>query len=136
MAAILILTSAFICLCLGTAHIYLTLFTSAFDPRDEAVKHLLNNTNPRLTNETTFANAAIGFHISHSLGIIIFALIFGYLAAIKSTLLFDSNFLLSLGLISLIAYLLLAIKYWFSKPLIGIAAALIAYIGGIIADVI
>jgi len=64
-----------------------------------------------LTRETTIWKAWIGFNASHSLGIILFGAIYGYLAFAHNQWLLRSGFLLLTGLITLTAYAYLGKRY-------------------------
>jgi hypothetical protein len=74
--------------------------------------------------------ATKGFNASHSLGIIAFALVYGYLALRRSDVLGGSLFLLALGMAVLLAYLALARRYFFSVPFRGVALACALYASG------
>lgn len=87
---------------------------------------------PQLTRETTLWRAWIGFNASHSLGAIVFGLIYGYLALAAPQLLFGSRFLLALGAATLGAYMMLGRRYWFSIPNRGILMALCLYALGLV----
>ena len=77
--------------------------------------------------------AGIGFNASHSFGTMLFGLVYGYLSVLHSGFLFTSWFLLGLGLLTLLAYLLLAKLYWFSVPFRGVALATLLYALGLTA---
>ena len=72
--------------------------------------------------------AWIGFNASHSLGAILFGAVYGYLSLAHSAFLFQSTYLLSLGLILLFIYLFLAKRYWFSVPFRGILVSTVLYV--------
>ena len=76
--------------------------------------------------------AWVGFNATHSLGIQLFGLIYGYLALTAPALLFGSLFLQALGLIMLASYVVLAWRYFFSVPLRGIVLATLLYIASIV----
>ena len=76
--------------------------------------------------------AWVGFNASHSLGALLFGLVYGYLAVAVPEVLFHSIFLLLLGLGMLVALSLLAWRYWFAIPFRGIALALVCYTGSLI----
>lgn len=116
---------------LGVAHLAMTLHGESFHPRDETLREQMAKTSPRLTRDTSMWNAWIGFNASHSYGAILFGLIYGYLALRHRDLLFADAFLLGLGLLTLVAYLFLALRYWFSKPRNGILAALALYLAAL-----
>lgn len=85
LAGILIATSATIALFLGLLHLYLTLFTRAFAARDAALEEMLKSVSPRISDQMTMGRAWVGFHATHSLGIIFFGLVYGYLALAAAT---------------------------------------------------
>lgn len=108
---------------LGLAHLFLTYFSRAFYPRDRRIEEAMKTDHPVITRQTTLWRGQIGFHASHSLGAMIFGLVYGYLALRHSDLLLQSRFLMSVGTISLLMYLVLAKLYWFIVPLVGIGVA-------------
>jgi hypothetical protein len=130
--AILIAASALIVLFLGSMHLLLTFRGTAFHPRTAALAEAMQADSPRISRATTMWRAGIGFHASHSLGAMFFGLIYAYLALEGSGFLFGSRFLLALGLIVLLAYLVLARVYWFKTPLRGIALAAALYAAGLL----
>lgn len=67
--------------------------------------------------------AWIGFNASHSLGAMLFAAFYGYLAMFELKFLLASPFLVALSLIALGIYLALARSFWFKVPFLGIATA-------------
>jgi hypothetical protein len=75
--------------------------------------------------------AWIGFNASHSLGAILFGLIYGFLALVHSQLLFQSPFLLVVGLAMVGGFFVLGKVYWFSIPFIGIGISLACYVASI-----
>lgn len=92
LAGILIATSATIALFLGVAHIYLTFFARAFAARDAALEEKLKSVSPRISDQMTMGRAWVGFHVSHSLGVIFFGLVYGYLALAGRDFLIRSPF--------------------------------------------
>ncbi len=106
---------------LGTIHLLFTFRTDKFEPRDENLGDRLRQVSPVLTSETTMWKAWVGFNGSHSLGAMLFAAFFGYLAMFELEFLLSSPFLVALSLISLVSYLMLAHAYWFKVPFRGIA---------------
>jgi hypothetical protein len=131
LAGILIATTATIALVLGLFHIYLTFFTRAFAARDAALEENLKSVSPRISGQTTMARAWVGFHVSHSLGLIFFGLVYGYLALAQRDFLIRSPFLVVLGALLLLSYLVVAKLYWHDRPLIGAAVALACYVAGV-----
>lgn len=129
-APALIVASATVVGLLGCVHLLFTFYSNKFDPRDAMVTEALRVVSPVISRQTTMARAAKGFHASHSLGAMLFALVWGYLALQQWVLLAQSPFLMGLGMVVLLAYLALAWRYWFSVPLRGIALATGLYAAG------
>ena len=106
---------------LGTLHLAYTFFTRRFDTRNAATAEAMRRDHPVLTRRTTVWNAWIGFNASHSLGVMLFAALYGLLAARHMPVLRESPLLAWLSVAGGLAYLALAWRYWFRTPLIGIA---------------
>ena len=120
MAAALLLTMGSMTIgLLGLVHLLYTFRTNKFEPRDEKLGYDLRKVSPILTSETTMWNAWIGFNASHSLGAMLFAAVFGYLALFELQFLLSSPFLVTLSLVTLCSYLALARVFWFKAPFFG-----------------
>jgi hypothetical protein len=78
-------------------------------------------------------DAWIGFNASHSLGAMLFGLLYGYLAIYHVQLLAESTFLVVVGFVFLASFLVLAKRYWFSIPFYGLIASSALYVAGIVA---
>jgi hypothetical protein len=126
----LIASSAAVLGALGCIHLLYTYHGNKFDPRDPAVREAMERANLVITRQTTVWRATRGFNASHSLGLIAFALVYGYLALWRSDVLGGSSFLSALGMAVLLAYLVLARRYFFSIPFRGLAPACALYAGG------
>jgi hypothetical protein len=133
LAQSLLLASCAIVLALGTAHLLMTFFSRQFSPREPALESHMRDVSPRLTGQTTMWKAWVGFNASHSLGVILFGLVYGDLALRQGELLLHDRFLGSLGAVVLGSYLALAWRYWFSAPLLGVSLASLLYAGGFLA---
>lgn len=125
--------SAGIILALGVIHLIYTFVGSKLLPRDPALQAAMDQMHPGITRETTMWRAWVGFNASHSMGAILFGLIFGFLALCHAELLFGSVYLLSVGFAMLAGFFVLGRVYWFSAPFAGIAASLACYVASIIA---
>ena len=75
--------------------------------------------------------AWIGFNASHSMGLILFGLVYGYLALAQKEILFKSPYLLLVGLAMVGGFVILAKLFWFSVPFWGLCAALACYLASI-----
>jgi hypothetical protein len=129
-ASILIAASAAVLGSLGCIHLLFTYHGNKLDPRNPAVREAMEHSNPVITRQTTVWRATKGFNASHSLGIIAFALVYGYLALWRPAVLGGSLFLLALGMAVLLAYLALARRYFFRIPFRGVALACVLYASG------
>lgn len=128
----LLALSALIILLLGSAHLWLTVHGNKLHPRNPGLKEQLELAHLRITGETSFWKAWIGFNASHSYGAILFGFVYGYLALFHAGFLFDSTFLLSLGMLYLLGLVFLGRKYWFSRPFYAISAAAALYAASLI----
>lgn len=133
LAALFFTTAATVIGLLGSVHLLYTFYGNKLHPRDAATAQAMTTSHPVLTRETTMWRATKGFNASHSLGAILFALVFGYLALWHLPFLQQSWFLLGLGMATLLAYLALAWRYWFRIPLRGIALTCALFAAGLIA---
>jgi hypothetical protein len=74
----------------------------------------------------------VGFNVSHSMGLMLFGLIYGYLAVYRWDVLQRSYFLAGVGLVVLVSYVVLARVFWFRDPLIGVSVAMLLYVAGFV----
>ena len=130
-ARILMVFSASIVFTLGVLHLVSTFWGSSLTPRDPALQISMSQSSPVMTNETTIWRCWVGFNASHSMGLILFGLFFGYLALAHGQLLFRSPFLLVVGLAMLVGFVVLCKFYFFSWPLKGISISLACYVASI-----
>ena len=133
--ASLMAASAGIILLLGSAHLLLTFVGGKLHPRDGALEARMREVPLVLTDETTMWRAWVGFNASHSVGAILFGVVYGDLAVAHHALLFASPLLLGTGLAVLIGYMLLAWRCWFSAPLRGIGLATALYVAALVVGV-
>lgn len=130
---LLITASAVIPLVLGALHLFYTFRGRKLFPRDDELIEGMKRTTLVITRESTVWRAWIGFNTTHSMSLILFGLIYGYLALAAPDLLFASQFLRLLGLATLLAFVVLARRYFFSVPFKGVAIATLLYVAGLIA---
>jgi len=74
----------------------------------------------------------VGFNASHSMGLILFGLVFGFLALAHDRLLFRSPFLLVVGLATLGGFVVLCKLYFFRAPFTGISISFACYVASIV----
>ena len=130
---ILIACSAAIIFALGALHLLITFHGPKLLPRDRELKSRMEAVSPVITSETTMWRAWVGFNASHSYGALLFGAVYGYLALAHGAFLFQSVFLLLLGLALLGGYVFLGVRYWFSVPFRGILSATGLYVLALVA---
>ena len=130
LASILVALSASVILILGVAHLVYTFSGSKLLPRDAELLSAMKHVSPGVSNETTMWNAWVGFNASHSLGAILFGLVYGYLALAHPVFLFGSAFLSVVGFLMLAGLVILSRQYWFSIPFRGISISMVCYTAG------
>lgn len=126
--AVLMAASAAVIFVLGALHLWYTFRGNMLHPRDLELRARLEQAPLVLTRQTTMWKAWVGFNASHSFGALLFGAVYGYLAVVHRDFLFQSRFLLSLGLLVLVAYAILGKRYWFSVPFRGILLATALYV--------
>jgi hypothetical protein len=132
LAKILMVLSAGIVFTLGVVHLVYTFWGLSLTPRDPALQVSMSQVAPVITKETTMWRCWIGFNATHSMGLILFGMIFGFLALAHSQLLFKSPFLIAVGLAMLGGLVVLSKVYFFSAPLAGMGVAFVCYLASIV----
>jgi len=130
-AKILMVLSTSIVFMLGVVHLVYTFWGPTLTPRDPALQISMSQIAPVITKETTMWRCWVGFNATHSMGLILFGLVFGFLALAHGQLLFQSPFLLVVGLAMLGGIVVLCKVYFFSAPLIGMSISLACYVASI-----
>ena len=123
----LMIASGGIVFTFGTIHLIYTFRGPKLTPRDPSLQKAMREVSPVITRETTMWKTWIGFNATHSMGLMLLGLVYAYLAAWHADLLFRSPFLVILGLVTLLAYTLLAKAYFFSVPFLGVCTSLALY---------
>ncbi|OGB21054.1 MAG: hypothetical protein A3I66_18930 [Burkholderiales bacterium RIFCSPLOWO2_02_FULL_57_36] len=101
---------------LGFGHAVLMLFTTKFEPRDHELFEKLKIGKTSMSKTGNMWNGIKGFHISHSLGLIIYGGFYIVLALENNSYL-KSSAALNVGLFGVaITYIFLAHRFWFSVP--------------------
>jgi hypothetical protein len=104
-----------------------------FAPRDAAAEPAMKATSPVLASRTTLWNAWVGFNASHSLGALLFAAVYLTLSLWHMARPREAPTLVWLAALGGLAYLALAIRYWFGAPRVGIALATACFVAAAIA---
>jgi hypothetical protein len=119
-------------LVLGTAHALATPRAPAdvkgLSPSDPQLAEAMTRSGLRLTRRTDMWRAWVGFNLSHSLGVVVFAAF--VLVTGRSTPVFaaEAHFGIPLALVVATGYLGLARRYWFRTPLIGCLLAAVLFL--------
>ena len=129
---LLVAASAAVILLLGLLHLLYTFQGPKLLPRDRELQTRMEEVSPVITRQTTMWKAWIGFNASHSFSTILFGAVYGYLSLMHPAFLFQSTFLLLLGLAWLSGYVFLGKRYWFSIPFRGILVAMVLYASALI----
>lgn len=127
MEQILLIVGASIFGVLGTVHLLYTFFTNKFDAYDPLVTESMKGTSLILTKDTSMWRAWVGFNASHSLGAMFVAGVYvpltvSYFDVVQQSVWF-STFPVLIGL----SYLILAKKYWFKIPFIGVLISTVCF---------
>lgn len=121
------LVSAGIVLMLGILHFAYTFWGPKLTPRDPDLQVRMRDVSLVISKETTMWRCWVGFNATHSMGLILFGLLFAYLTVAQGRLLFHSPFLLAVGAAMLIGLVMLSRIYFFSVPFTAVCISLICY---------
>jgi hypothetical protein len=116
---------------LGTIHLLYTFFTNKFSSRNKQVDEEMKASFPILTKETTMWKAWVGFNASHSSGAIYIGIVNLFLATQYFPVITNPGFIV-LNTFTVLFYLWLAKKYWFSTPFKGILIAACCFVAAAI----
>src|SRR5258708_23133921 len=113
-AKILMVLSASIIFTLGVVHLVYTFWGPKLTPRDPALQISMSQIAPVITKETTMWRCWGGFHASHSMGLLFFGSVFGFLPFAPLQIPFSSPFFLHVGLAMLGCFVLPAQPFFFN----------------------
>lgn len=109
---------------LGIGHAALLLFSTKFEPRDSALLAQLKHGKTGMSTTGNLWKGIQGFHLSHSLGLVLFGWFYATLA-LENPAVLQTSLSLNFGLFLVPAlYMYLAQRYWFSVPRNCFAVAL------------
>ena len=130
--SMLMVASAAVIFLLGALHLTYTFSGSKLHPRDAELRARLEQVSPVISRQTTMWKVWVGCNASHSYGLLLFGAVYGYLALLHSGFLFQSWFLLVLGLLFLVGFAVLGKRYWFRVPFRAILLATAFYVGALV----
>jgi hypothetical protein len=114
--------------CLGLLHLIYTFSGNKFEARDPAVTAAMKSSSPLISRDTSMWKAWIGFNASHSLGAMLVAGVYIPLAANHLSIIQQSLWFTVLPILVGVSYLLLAKRYWFNIPFIGISISTLCFV--------
>jgi hypothetical protein len=127
-ARVFMTASAAILLALGIIHLVYTFRGPKLTPRDPALQESMKQVSPVVSRETTMWRVWTGVNATHSLALILFGFIYGYLALSHTELLFASSVLLWIGFAMLLSLVVICKLYFFRIPLVGVSLSMLCYI--------
>lgn len=128
MIQLLITVGAGIFVLLGTVHMIFTLQDLVnprnFTPPDAGVRFAMQQSAVALNPQINLWQSWLGFHFSHSLGLLMFGGAFLYLGISHPSVFSESRLLQFLSVLISAIYLFLSVKFWFVNPAVfcGISA--------------
>jgi hypothetical protein len=131
LAPFLISAGAAILLLIGLAHLRITFFGTRLRPRDPELQVRMQDVSPVITRRTTMCKTWIALNATHSFGLILFGAVYGYLGLMRADLLFDSGFLVRLGMMLMLGYAVVAKRYFFRFPFGSVVFAAVLYALGL-----
>jgi len=118
-------------LLLGMAHLRHTPMAPSdqkgLSPRDPALAEAMTKSSPRLTSATDIWRAWVGFNISHSAGAILIALFVLIIGRDATSFAGQAKLVVPLSFVTALAYLWMAVRFWFRIPLIGVAISTVCF---------
>jgi hypothetical protein len=131
-AQILVILGASIFLILGVLHGVLTLQDlrdpRTFTPPDIALREAMQESSIAIHPHTNLWQAWLGFNLSHSLGLVMFGGTFLAIGLFYFSSFTQILWLQSCAMLISTAYLMMSLKFWFSKPAIGSGIGLTCFI--------
>jgi hypothetical protein len=116
MNATLLILGCSVFIILGIGHAMLLQFTTKFEPKDAALLVMLQTSKTGMSNTGNIWRGIKGFHLSHSLGMVIYGAFYTTLA-IENIIYLKSSTVLNIGLFVVpVIYIYLAQSYWFYLP--------------------
>jgi hypothetical protein len=127
----LFLAGALPFLLLGTAHAVHTPRQpgerKGLSPADPGLAGSMARSRILLTGRTDMWRAWVGFNLSHSLGAILFGVVVVLMGRTSASFGHDAALFLPLAIVVSMAYLGLAVAYWFRTPILGIGLSVLLF---------
>lgn len=100
-------------------------------PRKPEVREAMQDSTMNIHPSTNMWRAWLGFNFSHSLGAVAFGIIYLTLTLTDFTVIASNPLLLGLPVAFSGTFLLLAWRYWFTTPLVGIGIGFGCFVVGV-----
>ena len=132
MGQFLIIVAATPFLVFGLGHGLYTLMDlkrpRAFTPPDPALRQAMQESSVRFDPTINLWRSWLGFNLSHSLGLVLFGSAFLYIGIFAPHAFVSSLPLQGVAVLVSAIYLVLSLKFFFSKPVIGSAIGLVCFL--------
>jgi hypothetical protein len=132
MQQILILIGVSIFGFLGFMHLIYTFVGNKFHGRDPKVTLAMKQTSPVISSQTTIWKAWKGFNASHSLGVMLLPAVYIPITINHMNIIEQSLWLTLLPILVGASYMLLAKRYWFKIPHIGVTISTLCFVSAAI----
>ncbi len=137
MTQILLTLAGTIILLMGTGHLVLTLRDvwrpTAFTPTDDAVRLAMQGARLRFNRRINLWESWLGFHISHSMGVMMLGGALLLAAQVHFDAFMQSRAYQAAAVLIPAAYLGVALRFWFWAPALGISLAMLCILGALLA---
>lgn len=132
MAQILVIIAASIFLLMGAGHGALTLrdlkHPKAFTPLSPALRQAMQQSSIALHPTINLWRAWLGFNLTHSLSLVLFGGALLYVGVFEPRAYASSALIQAVAVLVSAIYLVLSLKFFFSKPAIGSALGLVCFL--------
>jgi len=133
MVKLLLIAGSSIFLLLGVMHLVLTLQDLGdeprnFKPQDAALLAAMRRSATAFHPKINLWNAWLGFHFSHSLGLLMFGGAFLYIGIFYPSVFSGSRFLQLCSILIPAVYVFLSLKFWFAEPAVFSAISTACFI--------
>ena len=94
-------------------------------PAEQAVAESMARARVRLSDSMDMWRAWVGFNLSHSLGVGFLGLTILLIGRTSTSFAYNAALFLPLAIAASLAYLAIALVYWYRGPVIGVGAAVV-----------
>lgn len=110
---------------LGVLHLAFTVFTPKFEASEPQVTAEMKRVSPILTSHTSMWKTWVGVHLSHSIALMLFGILY-IVIALENYPYLRSSAPLNIVLLTVpLLYFVLSVRYWFEGPRNGVLVGLV-----------